>query len=380
MGTHPIFESDFDCLTDLQVMSKHDKRIMGFLPEVCTMQSESWSEQYYTVKAKFQVTTLTGLEELAYRDNCDCDVMELSKPPPCPLEIIFMVDGSESMEDNGYLKDSLAFMNNFVKGVDSDIFKKRSQEPITYTVVQFSGNSQLTKYYQPGYGYLTTSEFGTDAKLTAQKRQELAKTVCFNNRLGKATDKSYHWKYYSTFNARTVTDELDDKEQSSFGSQLKREFEDKKPLNGNSQFFLCLQDLSIAAEQGPAESQFIKQLTTKVRKYSDGKTQRVIIVLTDDKAFDNNELQDLELYNSTSDHLDASMKKKQILKMASKSFNIFPVVFKTEIKGKSRTSDEVKASLQKISNFGGVFPIDGQMAEKQMEFAKSEILAQLGLQ
>ena len=44
----------------------------------------------------------------------------------------------------------------------------------------------------------------------------------------------------------------------------------------------------------------------------------MIIVLTDDKAFDNNELQDLELYNSTSDHMDASMKKKQILKMASK--------------------------------------------------------------
>ena len=63
-----------------------------------------------------------------------------------------------------------------------------------------------------------------------------------------------------------------------------------------------------------------------------------------------------------------------------RSFNIFPVLFKTEIKGKSRTSDEIKASLQKISNFGGVFPIDAQMAEKQMEFAKSEILAQLGLQ
>ena len=56
------------------------------------------------------------------------------------------------------------------------------------------------------------------------------------------------------------------------------------------------------------------------------------------------------------------------------------MVFKTEIKGKSRTSDEIKASLQKISNFGGVFPIDAQMAEKQMEVAKSEILAQLGLQ
>ena len=36
---------------------------------VKTLQSESWSEQLYTAKAKFQVTTLTGLDELAYRVN-----------------------------------------------------------------------------------------------------------------------------------------------------------------------------------------------------------------------------------------------------------------------------------------------------------------------
>ena len=43
-------------------------------------------------------------------------------------------------------------------------------------------------------------------------------------------------------------------------------------------------------------------------------------MLTDDKAFDNNELQDLVLYNSTSDHADSGMKKKQILEMASKYY------------------------------------------------------------
>ena len=134
------FISEYKFNLDLQVMSKHEKSIMGFFPEVCVSKRhfsflgiEFCTFRQCNLKRGLSSTiksrrnfkwlhwrdwknwrtgygfslTLTQILTFFNQDNCDCDVMELSKPPPCPLEIIFMVDGSESMEDNGYLKDSL---------------------------------------------------------------------------------------------------------------------------------------------------------------------------------------------------------------------------------------------------------------------------------
>jgi len=394
MGTHPIFESDFDCLTEqILKMSKsvhvsqtvdNSKRIMGFLPEICTMQSDSWSEQTYTIKAKFQVTTITGLDQLNYKDSCECDTIETHNQGgnPCPCEIVFMVDGSESMEDSDFMREALVFIKKFVGSVDRDVLKKRNQQPITFTIVQFSGCSQLTKYYEPGHGFYNLAEFGNKTKLTVLERQAVFTQTQFANRLGKAGPGSFHWKSYSTLSSRTIIDEIEDGKESSFHKTVRKEFEDQKMLNGNSQLFLCLQDLSATAdikdsiEEGFTTT-FMTQLDEKMKKYTDDKTNRVLIMLTDDKAFDDSEVQDLQLYNCKLENPNASQKKKYILEMAQRTYgHIYPIVLKT---GKAKSATEIdmlhaSANLTVSLSVDATSPIDHQMAN-----IKRAIMGQLGL-
>jgi len=246
-------------------------RMMGYLPEICTPQSDSWSEQTYRIKARFQVTTLTGLDQLVYKDHCDCDVLD---PRPrsggCPCEIVFMVDGSESMEDSDFMKEAFVFMQKFVKKIDRDVLKKRHQQPITFTVIQFSGCSQLTKYYEPGFGFYNLTEIDSQAKLTAIEREAAFKSINFSTRLGKAGPASYHWKSYATLSSRTIIDERENDKETSFDKQIREELKDQKMLNGNSHLFLCLQDISASGEIDPAgepfTTSFQKQLDEKMKK------------------------------------------------------------------------------------------------------------------
>jgi len=355
------------------------KRMMGFLPEICAQQSESWSEQSYTIKAKFQVTTLTGLEQLNYRDNCECDIIEPRKPAGCPYEIVFMVDGSESMEDSSYMKEALGFMKKFVSSVDRDVLKNRSQEPITFTVVQFSGCSQLTKYYEPGHGFYNITDYGSKTKLTTHERQTTFKKTNFGQRLGQASPGNFHWKSYSTLSSRTIIDEVEDGKESSFDKQIRCEFEEKMILNGNSQLFLCLQDLATTADmKTPAgdafSTSFVRQLDDKMRKYTDKATKRILIILTDDKAFDDSEVQDLQLYNCTLENPNPVQKKKFILDMAMRSFaNIYPIVLKT---GKAKSTTEIDM-LQNFANLPVKLTIDPKTMDTQMASIKKAILTQL---
>lgn len=359
------------------------KRIMGFLPEICASNSESWSEQTYTIKAKFQVTTLTGLEQLNYRDNCECDIIERKpggQPASQPIEIIFMVDGSESMEDSGYHSEALAFMKKLVGSVDRDVLKNRSQEPITFTIVQFSGCAQLTKYYEPGHGFYNSVDFGSKTKLSTQERQSTFKKTNFGQRLGQASPGNYHWKSYSTLSSRTIIDEVDDGKESSFDKQIRCELEEKMILNGNSQLFLCLQDLAATADiKNPAgesfSTSFAHQLEDKMRKYTDKQTKRIVIILTDDKAFDDTEVQDLQLYNCTLDNPNPLQKKKFILDMAMRSFaHIYPVVLKT---GKAKSTTEIDM-LQNLANLPVNLTVDPKTSmANQMAAIKQAILAQI---
>ena len=46
-------------------MSK-ESRFLGFKKEICVKDGSSWADQTFTVRAKFEVRTLTGLEDLIY--------------------------------------------------------------------------------------------------------------------------------------------------------------------------------------------------------------------------------------------------------------------------------------------------------------------------
>jgi len=355
MGTHPIFESDFDCLTE---MTKEVKRVFGFLPEICTADSESWSEQYYNIRAKFQVTTLTGLEELSYRDQCHCDVHDIHRPPPCPLEFVFVVDGSDSM--SGKLLDGATnFMKNFVKKVDDSVLKRRNQANITFTSVQFSGCGQKTKSYKPGMGYVKDSEIGKEK-------------INFSGRLGMASEGIYHWRSYSTFTARTLLDQLEnsDEKPSSFETEIETKIRNAA-LDGNSQLFLCLQDIAIAAEN---KSGFYKNVSAKTSKYTDAAPRRIMIVLSDDGVFDNNEVKDLAVYGEKSENMDPITKKKKIMEMTARNFEeLYFVAFKTSEKR------DIKASMKNLmpASVDNVFPVDDN--ETQLEIARTMIFEKIGL-
>ena len=53
-------------------------------------------------------------------------------------------------------------------------------------------------------------------------------------------------------------------------------------------------------------------------KYTNVAPKRVLIVLSDDRAFDNNELNDLAIFGEKSDNLDALAKKKKIMEMTAR--------------------------------------------------------------
>lgn len=357
--------------------------MMGFKPEICTPQFDSWSEQTYSIKARFQVTNITGLESLDYQNSCECN--ELERPPenegpPRPCQIVFMVDGSESMEDSDFMKEAFVFMKKFAKSIDRDVLKKRHQQPITFTIVQFSGCSQLTKYYEPGHGFYGFQDFVGKTKLTKLERETTFKSINFTNRLGMAGPGSYHWKSYSTLSARTITDEHESEKETSFEKQIRKQFKEQKMLNGNSQLFLCLQDISATGATNPAgeafTTSFQEHMDEKMKKYTDEEPKRILIMLTDDKAFDDSEVQDLQLYHCDLDEPTAQQKKEYILNMAKRSYShIYPIVLKT---GKAQSTAEIEM-LHASANVNVELTIDPKAdIDHQMKDIKKAIIHQLG--
>jgi len=274
------------------------------------------------------------------------------------------------MEDK-FLKGATKFMKDFVRGVDDDVLKRRHQAAVTFTSVQFSGAAQMTKLYQPGKGYLTNAETGNE-KITDKNRPGFLDSVDFSGRLGMAGENQYHWRSYSTHTARTLLDQLE--VTKGKGSLFESEVAGKilgQPLNGNSQLFLCLQDIAIAKQ---TNSGFYKNVSAKMTKYTNVAPKRVLIVLSDDRAFDNNELNDLAIFGEKSDNLDALAKKKKIMEMTARNFEeLYFVAFKTSDK------NDIKGTMSKLmpSAVDNVFAVDDN--ETQLQMAKTIIFEKLGL-
>merc|ERR1739838_1133119 len=94
MGTHPIFESDFDCLTDFQIIMSSSK-----IPcEICIDTTEVRSYQTFVIRAKLQMTTQSNLEDLKLDNDCSCEVKDA-----CP-EMVPTSSSSSSSSDDEKLK------------------------------------------------------------------------------------------------------------------------------------------------------------------------------------------------------------------------------------------------------------------------------------
>jgi len=98
-------------------------------------------------------------------------------------------------------------------------------------------------------------------------------------------------------------------------------------------------------------------------------------MLTDDKAFDDSEVEDLQLYSCDIENPTAQQKKEHILAMAKRSYNhIYPIVLKT---GKAKSTSEIEM-LHASANISVELTIDAESAiDHQMAEIKKAILHQL---
>ena len=75
-GEVPIYNQSFPLNISLsseravesssEISMSKESRFLGFKKEICVKDGSSWSDQTFTVRAKFEVRTLTGLEDLIY--------------------------------------------------------------------------------------------------------------------------------------------------------------------------------------------------------------------------------------------------------------------------------------------------------------------------
>jgi len=241
MGTHPIFESDFDCLTEI-------------MPKICIQSPEVAMQGEIAISARVNIVTKAKLDEITVQGSCGCD----GPPPPPPekktdLDIVFLVDGSDSFDaskigeewrssrENSGLKvhrtqfqESMKWCGDFVNAFANN---SRRVNRTSATVVQFSGFKKLEESYIPDND---GNAFDDDDSLKHYK-------VEYGPKLFTGEDSDL-----------TVLDSVDS-------------------LDGNSQLFLALQDMS---------SDKFKQRLNDVLPVSDDENvqrKRILIIITDEE-------------------------------------------------------------------------------------------------
>jgi len=168
--------------------------------------------------------TKAKLDEISVKGNCECGEKPL-------VELVIVIDGSDSYNNKVFGKGGSSFEKTQVWVCDliDDI---KDADRVSVAVVQFSGNSQLTKAYKPG---------------------DLGKTSV-------AGLNHFQIEVPSTKLAKA--------------SEIKKKVMDAEGLDGNGQLFMCLQDMSM--------NQFLKDLSVhSLKKNQDRK--RAIVVVTDEE-------------------------------------------------------------------------------------------------
>jgi len=212
--------------------------------EICIDDAITESVQYYTVKSKFTVSTLTCLDHLAVKEDCECDVKQCIVKP---RHLVFLMDSSDSMGDKWFSK-SKDFVKNFLEEAR---FDKRTA-PTVISVYNFSGIKPAAKDYVPG-----TDGQGPGPEMP-HYRIEIDSKV---------------WNG-SSFKAKQA---------------LIKKVEDAPQLDGNGQLYLVLQDLSLSSFLEKSEKAMGKPPAGTSK--DDWQPERILVIISDNE-WDLNGLKD----------------------------------------------------------------------------------------
>jgi len=222
--------------------------------KICVQSPEVVMSGDINIHAQVAIVTKAKLDSIAVKGNCACD--DLPPPPPkvevkTDLDIVFLVDGSDSFDGTkiqgdgagvGGVKgnrtqftEAMAWCGDFIQSELGNSWTDRS----TATVVQFSGIKALESTYEPDND---GSAFADDSypELMHYRVEHGPSAITDANRRDAVADK-----------LRNVDS-----------------------LDGNSQIFLALQDMS--------SEKFVGRLLSALPA---GKNQRrrVLVTITDEE-------------------------------------------------------------------------------------------------
>lgn len=197
------------------------------------------------ITAQFAIVTKAKLDAISVNGSCECG----DAPPPPPVlpivDVMVLVDGSDSFNikvaDNGVTTGENAFeatldrlQSYFMPKIQGALGNSR----LTYSVIQFSGIKQLEGKYKPG----NSGETGTPGLK--------------------------HWNV-----------EYGPSTQIPSSSTMR----DIVSLDGNGQFYLCLQDMALGN---------LDHHMSRARSAESGQKRRKVVIAIMDEEWDCNKLTD----------------------------------------------------------------------------------------
>merc|ERR1719402_524014 len=230
-------------MTTAEQRSAEQRYVDDCVCEICIDDTTTESVQYYTVRSKFTVSTLTCLDHLAVREDCECDVKQCVIKP---RHFIFLLDSSASF--GSWFDKAKDFVVNFLQEAH---FDKRTA-PTVVSVYNFSGIKAVAKDYVPG-----TDGKGPGPEMPHYRIEIDAKV----------------WNG-SSFKAK---------------QELIKKVEEAPQLDGNGQLYLVLQDLSLGSFLDKSEKA-MGQAPPGTPK-EDWQPERILIIVSDNE-WDLNGLKD----------------------------------------------------------------------------------------
>jgi len=232
-----------------QIMKGDNKKLDDCECTICVDNSLTESVQFYTVKSRFQVTTLTCLDHLQIRDACECAQKTCVARP---RHLVFLLDSSDSFNREIGGKDGKSWFEKtkdfLVDFIESANFDSRTV-PTLISVYQFSGDKNFVKFYRPGDGGVAKDSSGNPVK-------------------------DHRGHYTCVLDAVQITGTTF-KTRQEFIQKIKK----VESLDGNGNLGLALQDMSLAS--------FFEKSSKKLGAAPAGvqatewQVENILVVLTD---------------------------------------------------------------------------------------------------
>merc|ERR1719402_1115382 len=227
-------------MTTAEQRSAEQRYVDDCVCEICIDDTTTESVQYYTVKSKFTVSTLTCLDHLAVREDCECDVKQCVIKP---RHLVFLLDSSDSfnkaedVEKISWFNRSKTFVTDFLTEANFD----KITAPTVVSVYHFSGIKKKVADYKPG----SNGEVGSGL---------------------------FHYKC-----------EIDAKVWNGTSMKQKSDMiktvEKCESLDGNGNLYLAIQDLSMKSFLDKSDAAMGK--APPGTKPEDWSTERILIVISD---------------------------------------------------------------------------------------------------